>query len=309
MPSRAARGEAAQNAARSELAAMKILIFGGSGMLGHQLWRHFHNRYETYVTLRRTGQEFERYGLFRDGRVFAGVDAEDFAQVARVIRDYRPDAVLNCVGIIKQLAEAKNPIQCITVNSLLPHRLAEVCGELGARLVLFSTDCVFSGKRGHYTENDLADAEDLYGRTKYLGEVAGMAYAITLRSSIIGRELGSSHSLVDWFLSQAGGKVHGFRRAIYSGFTTMEMSRIVERALTDQRGLSGIWQVASAPINKYDLLLLLREKFKISVEIAPQDDFLCDRSLVGARFAEATGYRAPEWPAMIEEMAALSRTV
>ena len=300
-------GEATQNAARSELAAMKILILGGSGMLGHQLWKHFHSRYETFVTLRRTGQEFERYGLFKDGRVFAGVDAEDFAQVARIIRNYRPDAVLNCVGIIKHLAEAKNPIQCITINSLLPHRLAEVCGEFGARLVLFSTDCVFSGKRGHYCENDLADAEDLYGRTKYLGEVIGSTHAITLRSSIVGRELGSSHSLVDWFLSQDGGKVHGFRRAIYSGFTTLEMSRIVECVLTEQRGLYGLWHVASEPINKYDLLLLLRDRFKISVEIVPQDEFFCDRSLVGARFAEATGYRA-EWPAMIEEMATLCGT-
>lgn len=288
---------------------MKILIIGGSGMLGHQLWHHFRERHETWVTLRRPGTEFQRYGLFGDGRVFAGVDASDFVQVARVIREFRPDAVLNCVGIIKQLKEAKNPIPSLVINALLPHRLAEVCGETGARLVLFSTDCIFSGRRGQYTEADISDAEDLYGRTKYLGEVGDQPHAITLRSSIIGRELGTAHSLVDWFLSQRGGKVRGYRRAIYTGFTTMEMSRIVEKVVTDQRALSGVWQVASSAISKYELLLLMREQFKLPVEIEPYDDFACDRSLLGSRFAEATGYRAPTWPAMVGEMATLPQPV
>lgn len=283
---------------------MKILILGGSGMLGHELWRRFRDRHQTWVTLRRPGAEFARHGLFGDGRFFSNVDAMDFPTVAKVIREFRPHAVLNCVGIIKQLKEAKNPIPSLTINSLLPHRLAEVCGETGARLVLFSTDCVFSGKRGRYTEADISDAEDLYGRTKYVGEVTGLEYAITLRSSIIGRELGTAHSLIDWFLAQKGAKVRGYRQAIYTGFTTLEMARIVECVLTDQRGLSGVWQVASAPISKYDLLLLVREKFQVSVEIEPYDEFFCDRSLVGTRFSEATGYRAPEWPAMIAEMAA-----
>lgn len=283
---------------------MKILILGGSGMLGHQIWRHFREHNETWVTLRCEGDEFKKYGLFCDHRFFPGVDVTNFDALTRVIREFRPDAVLNCVGIIKQLNEAKNPIQSLTINSLLPHRLAEVCGEVAARLVLFSTDCVFSGKRGHYTEDDVSDAEDLYGRTKYLGEVTGLSHVITLRSSIIGRELGTAHSLVDWFLSKNGGNVRGYRHAIYTGFTTIEMARIVERVLTDQRGLSGLWHVASDPISKHDLLMCIREKFNIEVEIDPYDDFVCDRSLIGARYSEATGYRAPRWSAMIEEMAA-----
>jgi len=272
-------------------------------MLGHQLWRHFGAKHETWVTLRRSAAQFENYGLFKDGKVFSGVDVTDFPSVEKIIRTYRPDAVLNCVGIIKQLAAAKNPIQSLTINSLLPHRLAEVCGATGARLVLFSTDCVFSGKRGAYTESDFSDAEDLYGRTKFLGEVTGLPHAITLRSSIIGRELGTTHSLVDWFLAQREGRIRGYRRAIYSGFTTLEMARIVERALTVNHSLSGLWQVASAPINKYDLLVLMREKFNVSVEITPYDEFVCDRSLNGSRFSSASGYQAPSWPDMIAEMA------
>lgn len=283
---------------------MKILILGGSGMLGHELWRHFRAGHETWVTLRRPGAEFARFGLFGDGRVFTGVDAMDFPTVAKVIREFRPDAVLNCVGIIKQLKEATSPIPSLTINALLPHRLAEVCGETGARLVLFSTDCVFSGRRGQYGEADVSDAEDLYGRTKYLGEIGSLPHVFTLRSSIIGRELGTAHSLVDWFLAQRGPRVRGYRRAIYTGFTTLEMARIVERILTAHRDLSGLWQVASAPINKYDLLGLLRESFQHPVEIEPYDEFVCDRSLSGARFAAATGYRAPDWAAMITELAA-----
>lgn len=283
---------------------MKILIVGGSGMLGHQLWRHFSVRHETWVTLRRPAPEFERLGLFSDKRVFTGVDVADFESLARVIRELKPDAVLNCVGIIKQLKEAKNAIQSLTINSLLPHRLAEMCGETGARLVLFSTDCVFSGKRGRYQENDSADAEDLYGRTKFLGEVTDAPHAITLRSSIIGREIGSTYSLVDWFLSQKAPRVKGYRGAIYSGFTTLEMARIVERVLGEQKQLHGLWQVASEAITKYDLLRLLRDSYGLSVEIDPVDEPACDRSLVGTRFSETTGYRPPSWPAMVAEMAA-----
>jgi dTDP-4-dehydrorhamnose reductase len=285
---------------------MKILIVGGSGMLGHQLWRHFRGGHETWVTLRRSAGDFAAAGLFQDGRVHEGVDAMNFPSLAGVIREQRPDAVLNCVGLIKQLKESKDSVPSLTINSLLPHRLAEVCAEVGARLVLFSTDCVFSGRRGGYTEADVADAEDLYGRSKYLGEVTDRPQVITLRSSIIGRELGTAHSLVDWFLSQRGGRVKGYRRAIYSGFTTLEMARIVERLLTVDRQLAGLWQVASEPINKYELLRLLREHFKAPVEIEPFDEFTCDRSLNGTRFSAATGYRAPAWPEMIAELARVS---
>ena len=287
---------------------MKILILGGSGMLGHQLYREFSRDHEVWVTLRRAMGEFSGRGLFGEGRVLAGVEAMDFASVERSLRTTQPAVVLNCVGIIKQLKEATDPIPSLTINALLPHRLARLCGEIGARLVHFSTDCVFSGRRGGYRETDVSDAEDLYGRTKYLGEVGAAPHVLTLRSSIIGRELGTTHSLVDWFLSQRGKEVRGFRRAIYTGFTTVEMARIVRMMITRQPALGGLWQVASAPIDKYQLLLLLRDAFGVPVEIQPYDDFVCDRSLDGGRFSAATGYQAPAWRTMIEEMAAADRS-
>jgi dTDP-4-dehydrorhamnose reductase len=287
---------------------MKILILGGSGMLGHQLYREFSRDHEVWVTLRREVGEFSGHGLFGEGRVLAGVEAMDFASVERALRTTQPAVVLNCVGIIKQLKEATDPIPSLTINSLLPHRLARLCGEIGARLVHFSTDCVFSGRRGGYRETDTSDAEDLYGRTKYLGEVGSAPDVLTLRSSIIGRELGTAHSLVDWFLSQRGKEVRGYRRAIYTGFTTLEMARIVRMMIKRQPALGGLWQVASAPIDKYELLLLLRDAFGVPVEIRPYDDFVCDRSLDGGRFSAATGYQSPAWRTMIEEMASAARS-
>ena len=283
---------------------MKILIVGGSGMLGHQLWRQLHARHETWVTLRKPAAGFIQQSLFSEGRVIAGVDAADLANLRRVIAELRPDAVLNCIGIIKQLKEAKDPIPSIEINALLPHRLAEFCAEAGSRLIHFSTDCVFNGQRGSYTEADASDAEDLYGRTKYLGEVSGAAHAVTLRSSIVGRELGSAHSLIDWFLSQEGKSVRGYRRAIYTGFTTIEMARIVESLLTRHTALSGLWQVASTPISKYELLQMVRAAFNRNIQIEPDDEVLCDRSLVGNAFNVVTDYEPPSWSSMSADMAA-----
>ena len=276
-------------------------------MLGHRLYLELSPDHEVSVTLRRDAALFSRYGLFKRGRVLEGVDVADFTIVERSIRAAAPDVVINCVGIIKQLKESKDPIPSLMINSLLPHRLARLCGDIGARLFHFSTDCVFAGRKGQYTEMDVADAEDLYGRTKFLGEITDAPHAITLRSSIIGRELGTSHSLVDWFLAQRGGKVRGFRRAIYSGISTWEMARLVRMLIARQPSTSGLWQVASKPITKYDLLLLLREAFEVPVEVEAYDDLICDRSLDGSRFSVATGYSAPDWATMISEMAAAER--
>lgn len=272
-------------------------------MLGHQLWRHFHREHETWVTLRKPVETFSPWKLFKPAFVRTGVDATDFTQLGRLLCEVRPDAVLNCVGIIKQLKEAKSPIPSITINSLLPHRVAEICGDIGARLVHFSTDCVFSGRKGGYLESDRPDAEDLYGRTKLLGEVSEYSHAVTLRSSIIGWELGTQHSLLEWFLAQEGKKIRGFRRAIFSGLTTVEMARVVEGVLERSEPLHGLWQVASAPISKFDLLTLVRDRFKVQVEIEPHDDFHCDRSLCADRFNAAMNYVPPSWDRMIGELA------
>jgi dTDP-4-dehydrorhamnose reductase len=277
---------------------MRVLILGGSGMLGHKLRQTFAPRFDTCATFRGAPEAQARLPLAAESQAVGGVSAEDFDTVARAFELARPEAVVNCVGIVKQDAAAKDPVASITVNSLFPHRLAALCRGAGARLVHLSTDCVFSGRGGNYSEADAPDAGDLYGRTKLLGEVGGEG-CLTVRTSMIGRELSGAHGLLEWFLSQEGGRVRGFRRAVFSGFTTPALAEVLARLLSEHKGLSGVWHAAADPINKFDLLSLVKEVYGLRVEIEPDETFACDRSLDGSRLREATGIRAPSWPEMI----------
>ncbi len=279
---------------------MRILILGGDGMLGHQLLAYLQPRHDVKVTLRQDITAYRQYGLFGAGNSFAGIDIRSYERLVEVLADFRPEAVINAVGIVKQRADAKESIPSLEINALLPHRLAVLCKGIGARLIHLSTDCIFSGKKGNYHENDRSDAEDLYGKTKYLGEVHE-ANSLTLRTSIIGRELSRHTSLLDWFLAQTG-TVKGFTNAIYTGFTTLEMSRIIETMLINYPHASGVYQVSSDPINKYDLLVLIKEKLGLNVEIVPDNVFHCDRSLDSTRFRAEFNYIPPAWSAMIEEL-------
>jgi dTDP-4-dehydrorhamnose reductase len=279
---------------------MRILILGGDGMLGHQLLAHFAPRHDVRVTLRRPLESYASLGLFRADNAYGGIDLHTVDSLRPVLAGFRPEAVINAVGIVKQRTEADAAISNLEINALLPHRLAPACDAIGARLVHMSTDCVFSGRKGNYVETDPADADDLYGRTKYLGEVDA-ANCITLRTSIIGRELSRKTGLLEWFLAQRG-SVRGFRKAIFSGFTTLEIARIVELLLTRFPRASGVYHVSSAPISKYDLLGLVKKRLGLGVEIVPYDDFVCDRSLDSTRFRSEFGYEPASWEAMIAEL-------
>lgn len=270
---------------------MRLLILGGNGMLGHKLWQTARETHDVFVTMRSAKTPFD--GM----RIVPDVDASHFDSVRAAIESVKPDAIVNCIGIVKQLAEAKQAIPSITINSLLPHRLA----ELGIRLVHLSTDCVFSGRKGGYVESDFADAGDLYGRTKYLGEVDAPK-ALTIRTSIIGRELAGTSGLVEWFLSNRGGRVKGFRKMIFSGLTTAALSRVILRAI-DEPTLTGVWHVSAAPIDKDTLLRMLNDAFRAGIDITPADDVVLDRSLDSSRFRAAFGWEPPTWEKMIDEMA------
>ena len=270
-------------------------------MLGHRLFETVAPLHEARVTLRQGLDSYRRHGIFTEANAYAGIDVRRFESVMEVVSDFRPQAVVNGVGIVKQRALARDAIPSLEVNALFPHRLAVLCRAVSARLIHLSTDCVFSGRRGGYREGDSTDAEDLYGRTKHLGEV-GQTGSLTLRSSIIGLELDRKTSLVEWFLAQER-PIRGYRRAIYSGLTTAEMSRLIERLLREHPDLSGVWHVASAPISKYDLLTILAGKLESRGPIEPDETLACDRSLDGSAFAHATGYAAPGWDAMLAELA------
>jgi dTDP-4-dehydrorhamnose reductase len=271
-------------------------------MLGHKLVQTLRRDFDVWTTVRGAASGYAHYEFFDLDKVVPGVDVLNFDTVVNSVAMVHPQVVVNCVGIIKQLAAANDPIVSLTVNSLFSHRMHRLCRACGARLIHFSTDCVFSGRKGMYTEADVSDASDMYGRTKFLGETSG-AGAVTLRTSIIGRELRTAGGLVEWFLAQRG-RVEGYTRAIYSGFTTLAMARIVRSVLIGPPELSGTIQVSSEPINKYDLLMLIRRAFNVNVDIVPTNHVQVDRSLDSTRFRDTFKFTPPSWPAMIDEMAA-----
>lgn len=282
--------------------AVRILILGGNGMLGHQFLRAWQGRHDVKVTLRGDVDDYCDDGLFTLKNSYTDVDVRSMDALNRAMQIFRPEAVVNAIGVTKQLAVDSSVILTIEINALFPHQLAALCARYGVRLVHLSTDCIFSGKTGFYDEQAVADAEDLYGRSKFLGEVS-QPHVITLRKSTIGLELTGIHGLVEWFLAQRG-TIRGYRQTIYSGIISSELARVIEEILLHHQNLSGVLNVASEAINKYDLLVQLTARLgRKDIMIEPFDGFVCDRSLNGAAFREKTGYIAPSWVEMLDELA------
>lgn len=283
-------------------ATTRVLVLGASGMLGHVTLRFFAQSFgfEAWGTVRSPASR-DLLPEALHPRLTAHVDVSDLESVKRAIDEVKPSVVINCVGIVKQLASADDPLEAIPINSLLPHQLALICGGVDARLVHVSTDCVFSGSKGMYVESDFPDAYDLYGRTKLLGEVEHQPHAITLRTSIIGPELSGAHGLVGWFLSQDG-PVRGFTRAVFSGLPTVELARVIRDHVVPHRDLHGVYHVSSEPINKYDLLQLVANAYDRTNEISRDDRLVIDRSLDSTRFRDATGYKPAPWPELVRLM-------
>ena len=280
---------------------MRVLVLGASGMLGSAIFRLFSKTVgcEVFGTVRSS----RAAGLLPSELrtlLIPGVDVEHYDGLARAIDLARPNVVINSVGVVKQLAEADDPLAALPINALLPHRLARLCALAGARLVHVSTDCVFSGAKGGYLETDFPDANDLYGRSKYLGEV-DYPHAITLRTSIIGHELDGARSLLNWFLAQAG-MVRGFRKAIFSGVPTVELARIIRDHVLPNPHLHGLYHVSADPISKYDLLLLVAAAYGKDTTVTPDDSLVIDRSLNSERFRKATGYQPEPWPTLVQGM-------
>lgn len=280
---------------------MKILVLGASGMLGHAVLRVLaaDPSHEVWGTVRTSAAQ-KYLAPEIAGRLLVDIDVENQDILTALFARLRPEVVINCVGLVKQLAAAKDPLLALPINALLPHRLARLCELVGGRLIHISTDCVFNGRRGNYLETDSSDAEDIYGRSKALGEVC-YPHAITLRTSIIGHELASAHGLVGWFLSQQG-TVKGYRKAIFSGLPTVELASVIRDSVLPLPGLSGLYQVASAPIAKYDLLQLVAQAYGVETVIEPDDAVVVNNSLNADKFEAATGYRAPPWPELVRRM-------
>lgn len=281
---------------------MKVLVLGVTGMLGRAVFDVFSRdgTFEVWGTLRSSGG-LRHFHEDDRPRLVAAVDVLDQDALMAVFGSVRPAVVINCVGLIKQLADAKDPLLALPINALLPHRLARLCGLSGTRLIHISTDCVFSGRKGGYLETDVSDAEDLYGKSKFIGELHDVPHALTLRTSIIGHELESHNALIDWFLSQTG-SVKGYSRAVFSGLPTVALAEIIKDLVVPRPELSGLYHVAAAPITKLDLLRLVARQYQKKIDILPDATLSIDRSLNAEKFRLATGYVAPDWSELIRKM-------
>ena len=281
---------------------MKVLILGATGMLGHKLYQELGRSFGIYGTVRGGASELEIYGFFSSSKIIGGVNAGDIESVHRALEIAKPDIVINAIGVVKQIV-AENDAALDEINTSFPQKLADLTREQGARLIAISTDCVFSGKKGNYSESDVPDATDGYGTSKRLGEPTG-SNVLTLRTSIIGRELQTHHGLVEWFLSNRGKTVKGYVNAIFSGFTTRALANVLGRVISRHKDLSGLYHVSADPISKYDLLVALDQAFATGTTIEPSNDLVIDRSLDSSAFRAATGWEPPTWDAMISGLAA-----
>ncbi len=279
----------------------KVLILGASGMLGNAILKYFTLETDHIVKgLVRSDDSIKLFPKNLQKMLVSGFDAENISKIEDFISEDVPDIAINCIGMVKQLEESKDPQTILPINSVFPHRLSKLCSKYSIRLIHMSTDCVFSGDKGMYKESDLPDAEDIYGVSKHLGEIDDNS-SLTIRTSIIGHELNSSRSLVDWFLSQEN-QIKGFSEAIFSGLPTIEVARVIDEFVIPKTDLIGLYHLSADPISKYELLKLVSVIYGKIIDIQIDDTFRIDRSLDSNRFREATGYSPEKWPALVKLM-------
>jgi dTDP-4-dehydrorhamnose reductase len=278
---------------------MNILVLGATGMLGSTAFRVLSEASDAQVFGTVRSEDARRFFIpeLVSRLVMAG-NLEDYDALERLFDMVEPHVVVNCVSLGKP--PPSDPMKSISIFSLLPHRLVRLCRLRSARLILISSDGVFSGSRGGYTEDDYPDASDLYGIAKQLGEL-NEPHAITLRTSIIGHELQTKIGLLEWFLSQSG-QCRCYTRAIFAGFPTAVLAQVIRDVIIPRPDLHGIYHVATEPISKFDLLRLVAQRYAKSIELVPDDSIVIDRSLSAERFAKATGYIPPAWPELIDLM-------
>lgn len=283
---------------------MKVLIIGGAGMLGHQcfikLSKHFGSE-NVGCTIRKLKKHYSRFGLFSAANVFESVDVADFHKLEEILKKFRPEVIVNCVGLTLRKPALGDFENALEINSMLPHRLALWGNANNCRVIHFSTDCVFDGSLGGYSEADSPSAKEVYGKTKFLGEIH-YKNSITLRLSIVGRELEGKTELIEWFLSQKGKQISGFSEVLYSGLTTNRVADEVIRLIEDFPEISGLYQVSSEPISKYDLLKLVNEIYHVDVTINKNPNYKSNKILRCDTYAQLTGFTQPQWPDLIQQM-------
>ena len=284
---------------------MRILILGTSGLIGHKLFQILGKRFgDIHGVLHHDGSVEKAASLFDNENCYFNVDVLDTHKIKKILNEIKPDVILNCAGITKRRPEINDPLLAIGLNALFPHKLAQWAKEHNCRVIHFSTDCVFDGKIGDYTEDSLTTGEDAYGRTKALGEIQ-YDHTLTIRSSFIGRELSVFSELLEWLIAQEGKTIKGFTNAYYSGISTLEMSRVVGDIIEFHQGVSGLRQLSCIePISKFELLCLARDAFGVNVEIVPDGNFTIKPTLNSDKLKSEINLSIPSWPQMMADLAA-----
>lgn len=282
---------------------MKLLILGVSGLIGHKLLQELSVDHEVFGTLHKTKAQYNNLTLFANSNIIEGVDVLNFEKLTGVLQAINPDVVLNCVGITKRKINRNNTQEVIETNAVFPHKLANWAKNHNKRVIHFSSDCVFNGKVGNYTEESLTTAEDLYGRTKALGEIQ-CSHTLTIRSSFIGQELFDKTELLDWVLTQDGKQIKGFKNVLYSGVSTIFMAKVVNDIISNYPQLSSLYQLApEVPISKYDLICIAKKVFGLEIDIIPETNYVHQPTLNGAKLKSAIRLKIPSWEQMMEELA------
>lgn len=283
---------------------MRVLILGISGLIGHKLFQELADSFEVFGILHKTKVQYGNLPLFSGKNVIENIDVSEIELLNGVLIAINPDVILNCVGITKRKIDVNNPLEVITTNSVFPHQLANWAKINHKRIIHFSTDCVFDGKVGNYTEKSLTTAEDIYGRTKALGEI-NYNHTLTIRSSFIGQELFDKTELLDWFLAQNGKQIKGFKNTFYSGVSTIFMAHVVKNIISNFPNLSGLYQLApDNPISKYELLCIAKEAFTVNVDILPDDQHVHLPTLDASKLKQEINLTVPSWKEMMSELAA-----
>jgi dTDP-4-dehydrorhamnose reductase len=283
-----------------------ILILGITGMLGNALFKILSKdkKYQVLGTARNPSA-LQHFPASLSNNIITGIHGDDFEGLSTLLALKKPDVVINCIGVVKQKLDAGDVLQTIPLNTLLPHHLAKMTKKIKSRLILISTDCVFSGRQGNYKESDTPDCTDLYGQSKLLGEVTNLKHVLTIRTSIIGYQLpshqGLHQGLLDWFLKQR--KVApGYINTIFSGLPTNELSKVIRDLILPNKGLHGLYHVSASPISKYDLLNLIAKIYEKKIKVIEQPVPALDRSLNCEKFIQKTQYRIKDWKTLISQM-------